>query len=148
MPREIGLPKYFDFKTTPAGTKLVTMGEYIGATEGRFGLNHSFLELQGGQQVVLSGKSLDWRVTNEDLVEGKVYDITFGGREVLKKGKFEGKEVNNFNLAVYCDEELVAANIQRSGAAAPKPAGVSVPMPEATPIEAPASDPNSLDDLD
>ncbi|TXH10667.1 MAG: hypothetical protein E6R04_04860 [Spirochaetes bacterium] len=134
MPRDLGLPKYLDAKNTPAGTRLVHMGEYTGTVQGKFGDQHSFVQLADGQQWILSGGALNWRAKNGDLVEGKVYDVVFQGKGKMDKGKFAGKDVNNYALAVYSDEELVASGHKRAGATAEVAAKPTGAAPTAMPI--------------
>jgi len=140
MPRELGLPKYYDFKTLKAGTKVVEMGEYLGTVSGKFGDQHSFLQLKDGANVVIGGGSLDWRREKGDLEEGKVYDVTFAGLEKLTKGNFAGKNAKNFTFAVYDDDELAAAGIKRSGAsAASAKEAASAEAPKPKDLEAPST---------
>lgn len=115
MPKEIGLPKYFKYSELKGGEKLVKMGEFIGSSEGRFGAQHNFVQLEDGQHVVLNkAGGLDWRIEQGHVVEGGVYDVTYAGKDVLTKGKFEGKEAHKFSIAQYDDEELEEAGVKKS----------------------------------
>jgi len=120
MPVELGLPKYYDFKTLKAGTKIVDMGEYIGDVPGKFGIQYKFRQAKDNQDVVVGGGSLKYRVNNGDIYLGGVYDITFEGKEVLAKGNFAGKDVNNFKVAEYKNSELADYERQYTGAVAAK----------------------------
>ncbi len=141
MPKEMPLPRYLDKDAAP-GTKVVTKGEYLGATEGRYGPQHNFMELDTNQHVVLSGGSLNWRVEQGHMVEGEVFDITYEGREVMTKGDFKGKESKNYKFAKYEDDELPEAFLKKrnAGAASAGAASPSAPAPKSAENEA-------LDDL-
>lgn len=115
MPQEMGLPKYFKYSELNGGEKLVVMGEFIGSTEGKYGAQHNFIELQTGQHVVLNkAGGLDWRIEKGHIFEGGVYDVTYDGKEKLEKGKFAGKDANKFKIAQYNDEELVEAGVKKA----------------------------------
>jgi hypothetical protein len=137
MPKEMRPPRYLP-KDCEAGTKLVTKGEYIGQTEGRFGPQFSFMELESGDHVILGGGALRWRVEQGHMVEGEVFDIIFDGKQKMLKGDFAGKDVNAFKFLKYEDSELPKEFLEK------RAAGGSTPQPAAQPKSAVAE---ALDDL-
>lgn len=109
MPKKLGIPVYYDFKKLEKGVRLVTHGEYVGETKSTMGTNYNFIEIDGEQRhVVLSGGSLKWRIQQGHFKEGNVVDIDFGGVSAIGKGKWAGKPVNNFEVAIYSPEEVEA----------------------------------------
>lgn len=100
--------KYFDFKTTKAGTVLVQNGVYVGAKEGNFGLTHYFRDKEGAKEKVgISGGQLNYLVENGEIEEGCSYRVTFDGKDLLQSGPYKGKEVNKFSVEL--DEDSVAS---------------------------------------
>lgn len=144
MPQELGLPKYFKYSECKPGQKLVTMGEFIGTTQGKFGDLYNFLELATGTQVVLNKTGqIAWRIEQGHIAEGGVYDVTFEGKEKLTQGKFAGKEANKFKFAKYDDGEIAEAGYRRSGAVAKAPTPTPTPQEISAPVPVEA-----MDDLD
>lgn len=117
MPQELGLPKYYKLSETDPGTKLVEKGEYIGEVMGKYGAQHRFRQMDDGQEVVLSGGSLNWRVKQEHIALGDVFDIYFEGKGIVEKGDFAGKESNNYKLEKYSLEELKLLGFKKTAGA-------------------------------
>lgn len=114
MPKELGLPKYWKYTECEAGTKLVSMGEFVGTTEGKFGDQYNFMELETNQHVVLNkAGAIAWRIEQGHLQEGDVLDIIFDGKTEITTGDFEGKEANNFKFLKYDDDELPQAFVDK-----------------------------------
>lgn len=112
MPQELGLPKYFDLNATEPGTQLVFMGKYIGESQGKFGPQHRFCQLEDNQEVVISGGQLNWRVEQGHIALGDVLDIYYEGKEILESGPYKGKETNNYKFAKYSRAELKKAGYE------------------------------------
>ncbi len=144
MPREMPLPKYLDKDAKP-NTTIVTKGEYVGQTEGRFGPQHNFMQLDDNQHVVLSGGSLNWRVEQGHMVVGEVFDIIYLGKEMMTKGDFKGKESKSYKFLKYEDAELPEAFLKKRGAAAVSVAGAGGSQPTAP--AAKTAEAEALDDL-
>lgn len=143
MPQELGLPVFPLSKNsdTKPGDKVVTMGEYIGETESKMGVNYNFLEPKTGRHVVLSGGAIRWRIEQGHIVEGGFYDITWNGKSPVGKGQWAGKEAHDFKFAVYRDDEVPAE--YRSS----RPVnGASAADEDPTPSEEPVSE--AMDDLE
>ena len=113
MPRELGLPKYFDLNKTEVGTVLVLKGKYMGHTPSpKYGNpQRKFVQFGDDREVVLNGGQLNWREENGYLEVGGVYDVVYKGTEALKKGKFAGKDSHQFGIAVYEDDELSSKDV-------------------------------------
>jgi hypothetical protein len=137
MPKEMPLPRYLDKDAKP-NTKVVTKGEYIGESEGRFGRQHNFMELDTNEHVVLSGGSLNWRVDNDHMAVGEVFDVIYTGKEMMTKGDYKGKESKGYKYLKYEDSELPAEFLAKRGK--PSPAPVAEPGAKSAESEA-------LDDL-
>lgn len=135
MPREMGLPVYYKYDDLEPQTQLVVKGEYIGTTQGKFGDQFNFLEVETHRHVVLSGRSLAWRVEQGHMNEGEVFDIYFEGKVKLTKGQMAGKDVVNFKLLKYSRDELPGFKATKAPAdadAVARPAAkVSAKAPEA-----------------
>jgi hypothetical protein len=137
------LPRYLAKDAEPG--RVVTQGEYIGETQGRFGPQHNFVEIGTGQHVVLSGGSLNWRVEQGHIVEGGVYDVDYLGKKTMEKGDFAGKETKDYKFSTYEDSELPEAFLKkRSGAATPAKAAAGS-APSAPAVKSPETE--ALDDL-
>ena len=116
MPRKLGVPTFPLGKNGWAeeGRKIVHMGEYVGESEGKMGVNFNFMELEKNpdspnddpSHVVLSGGALRWRAEQGHLIKGHVYDITYKGKTEVQKGQWAGKEAHDFELAAYEPHEL------------------------------------------
>ena len=137
MPRELGVPKYWKYSELEVGTKLVDKGEYVGTTQGKFGDQYNFIQIEDHQHVVLNkAGAIAWRIEQGHISEGDVVDITFEGKSEITSGDFVGKEANNFGFAVYDDKELPEEFKKRKGAkaadvpASPAPTAVSEAMDE------------------
>lgn len=127
MPREMGIPKYFKYNDCKDGDVLVQKGEFLGVTQGKFGNQYNFLQLDDNQHVVLNkAGSIEWRINQNHIREGDVMDITFGGKEKMESGSFAGKDANTFTFAKYEDEELPEAFVSKRNAKTAK-APVSTP---------------------
>ena len=107
MPRELGLPRYLDENTAP-GSKVVESGEYVGYTVSPKFKNrqHRFMQLEDGQEVILSGGQLDWRFDQGHLVEGNVYNVFFEGKKEIEKGKWAGTDAKQYKLELYTKAEV------------------------------------------
>jgi len=107
MPIELGVPKYFKYSELEGGEQLVAKGEFVGVTEGKFGNQYNFREIESGAHVVLNkAGAFEWRIENGHMVEGEVFDIYFEGKELIESGDYAGKEANQFKILKYRDSEL------------------------------------------
>lgn len=127
MPEELGLPKYWKLSETEPGTMLVEKGEYLGEIMGKFGAQHRFRQVDDGQEVVVGGGSLNWRVEQGHINKGEVFNIIFEGKEKLEKGPYKGKESNNFKIEKFSGKELEEIGFEPTAtvAAATEPATAS-----------------------
>lgn len=138
MPRQLTVPKYWKYSDLDPGTKLVSKGEFIGVTEGRYGNQYNFIEIDGGQHVVLNkAGQFEWRIDQGHMVEGQVFDVVFQGTEKLTRGQYAGKDVNKFDILCYEDPELPEKYRRGSGSVVAK----AQPTPEQ------AAQAEALDDL-
>lgn len=139
MPQKLTEPKYFKYSELDPNTPLVTKGEFVGITQGKFGDQYNFIEVDTGQHVVLNkAGAFEWRVEQGHMKEGEVFDIIFLGKETLGRGPYAGKDVNKFDIAKYGEHELPEKFAKKS---APTVAGGSVSPKAVGQAEA-------LDDLD
>lgn len=138
MPIERGLPKY-PLQDAAKGDTIVTMGEYLGETQGKMGPNHNFMQLEDGQHVILSGGALNWRAENGQLVEGTVWDIEYLGKVKLKKGDWKGKEAHDFKFLEYEPHEIpeqYRSRLKRPEVAATKAEAPAAVAESPAPVEA------------
>ena len=101
----MGLPKYFNFDEIKDGTVLFEKAEYIGTVDGKFGAQLRFRDLDG-QDYVVGGGSLNWRLENGDIDLGRVFRLTYKGKETLEKGNYAGRPVKVFEIEEYTTDEL------------------------------------------
>lgn len=152
MPKEMKPPRYLPQDAKP-GTKIVSRGEYVGQTEGRYGPQFNFVELETGDHVVLGGRGMLWRVEQGHMAPGDVFDITFEGKDKMTKGDYKGKDVIKWKYEKYEDSELPADFLAKRGklaagaavgaAGSPSPVGATQGIPQ--PVRTPESE--ALDDL-
>lgn len=136
MPRELGIPTYYKYTECEVGQQLVSKGEFTGTTEGKFGAQYNFLEVDTGRHVVLNKAGiLDHRVEKGDIAEGDVVDIFFEGKQMLENGPYAGKEANNFKILKYSPEELPGHQTRK-------------PVKPQAAVRAPSATTEVLDDLD
>jgi acetyltransferase-like isoleucine patch superfamily enzyme len=94
--QEISTSKiYHKFNEKAAGEVIVT-GFYLGTTEGRFGVQHSFKTLEGQIHVLNSSGHLNYSL--EQVAVGEFVRITYLGEVTLTKGAMVGKKAHNFKL--------------------------------------------------
>lgn len=106
MPREIGRPEYIKYTDCKGGDKLVEMGEYLGTTEGKYGIQHRYLEVSSGAEKVLNSAGQLNYIMDSKVDEGDVVDVVFKGKTILESGPFKGKEANNFAVSIYTPSEI------------------------------------------
>jgi hypothetical protein len=94
--------RYVKYTQCKKGDVLVKNGTYVKSEENKMygGLNHLFREEEDGVITVLnkSGK-LDWLIQTH-LQPGSKCRITYQGKSVVSKGKFAGRDANDFSLEV------------------------------------------------
>lgn len=116
MPKELGVPKYIKYTEAEVDQQLVKMGKFMGTTEGKYGAQYNFLELESNDHVVLNKcGTLEWRVREGYMQEGEVFDIYFEGKEVIEKGTFAGKEANKLKIEKYEPKELAELGFEGEG---------------------------------
>lgn len=91
-------PKYFKYTECNEGDVLIEDGTYEGQQEGKYGIQHKFM--QDGEPIILNSAGHLNRLLEDNVVEGDRCHIVFGGKRKLEKGDFAGKEYNHFELGV------------------------------------------------
>ena len=82
------------------GQVLVQDGEYIGDSPNQYGKdNHNFKERDGTIVCLNASGQLDF-ILSEQVSKGDRCRITFAGKTIIEKGKFQGKEANSFEVRV------------------------------------------------
>jgi len=94
-----GSKKFFKYGECKKGDVLIAGGTYLGQEEGKFGIEHNFKLPSGELAVLNSAGHLNWLVQNF-LPVGTVCNIVYGGKDVIAKGTFKGKESHRFDLEV------------------------------------------------
>lgn len=95
--------KYFKYAECQAGQVLVAKGKYLGAEQGKFGIQHVFQDLNGDGEIVLNSSGHLNYLLDKYAVIGTICMVEYTGKVELEKGKFAGKECHNFEL--YTDDE-------------------------------------------
>lgn len=112
---------YHKYAECKPGQKLVDEGVYKGPIEGKFGIEHKFIQTNGETVILNSSGHLNWLMENKAMV-GSMCNVYYKEKTKLTKGKFAGKDSHNFELEI--DNERF--NSQAPEAAAPEmPAGTS-----------------------
>ena len=88
--RIVGDRNYIKYSDKEAGDVLIDGLAYTGQSEGKFGPNYEFRDETGLIHVLGASGALKWKM--QDAVIGRLYKITFLGKELIGKGVFKGKE--------------------------------------------------------
>lgn len=153
MPTKMGLPKYFKYSDCKPGDVLVEKAEFTGTTEGTYGAQFNFIEVDTGQHIVLNkAGQFEWRLDQGHMVPGEVFRITYLGKEKIERGTFAGKDANKFEIEKYEDHELPEAWLKKRRAAVGAAIGAAVGAgsPSPAPVAAAAvktAEAEALDDL-
>lgn len=94
-----GSKKYFKYSECKKGDVLVSSGTYLGIEEGKFGIEHNY-KLPSGEIVVLNSAGKLNYLMSKFASAGTVCNVIYGGKIVLQKGDFKGKESHDFDLEV------------------------------------------------
>lgn len=98
--------KYADFNE---GDVLIE-GTYSHSSEGKFGIQHYFENLEGNTVCLNKSGMLDKFVENS-LWEGRAVKIVYGGKKPIEKGAYAGKEAQTFEFFVDKTEKRNSANL-------------------------------------
>ena len=98
-----GTKKYYKYTECTPNQKLVDDGDYVGETQGKFGVQHEFRQKNGEIVVLNSAGHLNW-LLNEHLIEGQRCNVFYAEKKMLTKGPFKGKEAHTFELEI--DDEI------------------------------------------
>ncbi len=74
-------------------------GTYLGSRQGTYGIQHQIRDDAGDVTVLNSSGHLNFLLENH-VSKGDFIQVTYKGTEELKKGKFKGKEMHQFEVAV------------------------------------------------
>lgn len=98
-----GKVNYFKYAECEKGQVLVDTMVYKGTQEGNYGRQNVFVSRTTGEKTVLNkAGQLDYKL--DEFVEvGDTVTVIFDGTEILEKGKFAGKPVNNFVVNLHDD---------------------------------------------
>lgn len=91
----------------------VVEGIYVRPYMGNMGLNHEFRDLVRGDLVVISGGALNHKL--KDIKPGTRVRIEWGGKFVLERGKWKGKECKDWK--VFAEDPLTPAPATTQAAA-------------------------------
>jgi hypothetical protein len=92
---------YYKFKDCTPGQVLVNGGRYIGPEQGKYGIQHIFLEDDGTKTVVLNSSGhLNWLLENYATSGKSLCNVIYSERVLLTKGAMAGKEAHNFELEI------------------------------------------------
>lgn len=115
-----GSKKYFKYSECKKGDVLVSGGTYLGVEEGKFGIEHNY-KLPSGEIVVLNSAGKLNYLMSRFAAAGTICNVIYGGKIVLQKGDFKGKESHDFDLEV--ENGLMAGSASATPA---KPAAPSL----------------------
>lgn len=94
-----GQSKYYKYAECEEGQKLVDAGTYLGAKEGKFGIQHVFKQKDGEMVTLNSSGHLNYLLENH-VSTGTVCNVYYKEKILLTKGTFKGKEAHNFEIEV------------------------------------------------
>lgn len=95
--------KYVKYAECEEGQVLAT-GTYLGPRQGTYGVQHQIREDNGDVTVLNSSGHLNFLLENE-ITKGDYIQVVYKGTELLKKGKFKGKEMHQFEVFIDEDRE-------------------------------------------
>lgn len=75
---------------------VIAEGFFMGSIPGKFGENYLVDNEDGTQKVLPSSGHLNYLVST--LSKGDYIQVTYMGKEVMKKGKFAGKSAHTFKV--------------------------------------------------
>lgn len=100
--REVATSKmFYSYPKTEPNTVLLE-GWFIGTTQGKFGLEHTFVDRDQKYHVLNSAGHLNYQLRLR--AAGDFCRITFLGKTRLTRGSMSGKDCNQFKVEV--DDEL------------------------------------------
>lgn len=91
--------KYFKYKDCTPGQMLVDNGTYHGIIQGKFGIEHKFIQKNGDVVVLNSAGHLNWLLENYTQ-PGDAVNVFYKECHLLEKGKFAGKDCHYFEIEV------------------------------------------------
>ena len=98
MRRQIGgKPNYFNLKEMEAGMHMVT-GFFRGWVKGDWGDQVIIESTLDGKTYRLPHTGNLTKTFTHDAVEGKLYEVTYQGTEIMKKGTKAGKMAHQFDV--------------------------------------------------
>ena len=98
MRRQIGgKPNYFNLKEMEAGMHMVT-GYFRGWVKGDWGDQVIIESTLDGKTYRLPHTGNLTKTFTQDAVEGKIYEVTYQGTEIMKKGTKAGKMAHQFDV--------------------------------------------------
>lgn len=90
--------KYLKYAECEEGQVLAT-GTYLGSRQGTYGIQHQIREDGGDVTVLNSSGHLNFLLENH-VSKGDYIQVIYRGTETMKKGKFKGKDMHQFEVAV------------------------------------------------
>lgn len=112
--------KYVKYAEAEVG-QVLAEGTYLGSRQGTYGIQHQVRDDQGDVTVLNSSGHLNFLLENH-VTKGDYIQVSYKGTELLKKGKFKGKEMHQFEVGVDTDRENDKSAAPVEGANAPAPA--------------------------
>lgn len=117
--------KYFKWKDCKKGDVLVASGTYRSSTEGKFGIQHTFEEDDGGTTVLNKAQQLNWQLENK-VPLGSKCNIIYNGMAKMTKGDYIGTETHQFLISIDKGAPLAAMPTQRVATVAPESLDISL----------------------
>lgn len=117
--------KYFKYKDCKKGDVLIASGTYKSSDEGKFGVQHTFEEDDGGTTVLNKAQQLNWQLENK-VPLGSKCNIVYDGVVKMTKGDMMGKDAHQFLISIDKGAPLAAMSTQRAATVAPESLDISL----------------------
>jgi len=104
-----GSRKYFKYSECTPGQKLIENGLYVGAEEGKYGVQHIFNLPSKETAVLNSAGKLNYQLENFATPGKTRCNVTYAGKSKITKGAMAGKDFHDFDTEVDDGDGVLAA---------------------------------------
>lgn len=113
--RKLGGPvKYFKYNECNEGDVLITKGKYIESFDGRYGVQHKFIETDSKEEKVLNSSGQLNYLVDTYLEPGAITKVVYAGKVTLDKGAMKGKQAHNFEVFIDDDAPTTKLDVNEA----------------------------------
>ena len=93
---------YVKYKECKAGDVLLHKATFVGTSTSKFGKpNYNFIESNGKRVTLNATGGLTYHFKDIQPSNDKFYKLVYGGKDIMKKGPFAGKEFHAIDVYMY-----------------------------------------------